>query len=115
MSDLRSQMIRTAAGLPKGDPTRRKLLATLQGKKGSFDWYDVPEDIYRMVKVEVKRRGMREYKAAKSKLQLAQDWVDAASSDLDGMRNMERFLSTMSPDLLLKRYLISKETHKAIK
>lgn len=34
MSDLRSQMIRMAADLPKGDPTRRKLLSAVRHQGG---------------------------------------------------------------------------------
>jgi len=47
MSDkkLRSDLIRVASTLPKGDPTRKKLLAALQGKTArsldSVDSYDL--------------------------------------------------------------------------
>lgn len=37
MPDLRNQMLRIASELPKGDPTRRKLLATLQQDKQAGD------------------------------------------------------------------------------
>jgi hypothetical protein len=41
MSSLRSQMIRMASELPQGDPTRRKLLASLRGMKtaSTQDWF----------------------------------------------------------------------------
>lgn len=42
MSDLRSQMIRMASELPKGDPTRRKLLAAV---KSAYSIKDLETDL----------------------------------------------------------------------
>lgn len=48
MSDqnIRSEMLRIAAGLPKGDPTRRKLLASLKQSYQDFNFGDDIDEEY---------------------------------------------------------------------